>query len=302
MCRRPRHCLRVNGGIESFTAPTPSIGDTQIAPLHPSRFLPSEFLVIESGALQRILSSGIISKGQAQIQDEAAGLVVAMLQPTTGDRILDCCAAPGGKTLFAAARMAGRGRLVALDVSASRLKALMNTAGRQGVPTRFSSGTKDFSSTDQVTSGSRHEAFLTCVAADARQYCRNAAAANEVYDRVLVDAPCSGTGVLAKRADLRWRRRPEDLTTLCKLQAELLDAASEVVRPGGVLVYATCSVEAEENEDIIHEFLQRHPEFTVEMPEECIPSECLTSQGFLRMLPHVHHTDGAFAAKLRRRP
>jgi len=296
---------------------------------HPSKYLPSEFLVIESG-LQAVLSSGMLTKGQAQVQDEAAGLVVAMLDPQPGEKILDCCAAPGGKTLFAAARMKKQGRIVALDLSTARLRAVAATARAQGILNRDSfknitnatektnsSGgaatVTDFNATDTSattavfpfpTTGSEDE-FLQCVPQDARQFCGNSAAAEDYFDRVLVDAPCSGTGVLAKRADLRWRRQPEDLAVLCTLQNELLSSAAQVVRPGGLLVYSTCSLEAEENEHIIAKFLQSESgsEFVVEPPLEsaCVPAECLSEDGMLRMLPHVHGTDGAFAARLRRK-
>jgi len=291
---------------------------------HPSKYLPNEFLVIESG-LQAVLSSGMLTKGQAQVQDEAAGLVVAMLDPQPGEKILDCCAAPGGKTLFAAARMKKQGRIVALDLSTARLRAVAATARAQGILNRdsfkkitnatdktSSAAGVDFSATDTSpratfpfpTTGSEDE-FLQCVPQDARQFCGNSAAAEDYFDRVLVDAPCSGTGVLAKRADLRWRRQPEDLAVLCTLQTDLLSSAAQVVRPGGLLVYSTCSLEAEENENIIAKFLQTDvgSEFVVEPPPESalVPTECLSEPGMLKMLPHVHGTDGAFAARLRRK-
>lgn len=244
----------------------------------PSRFLPHDFLVIESG-LQSVLGSGMLTKGDIQVQDEAAGLVVVMLDPRQGESVLDCCSAPGGKTLFAAAKMGGKGRVVAVDVSPARLRAVASTASMQGI-----------------------EGFIEYVPGDARQVCANMAASDELFDKVLLDAPCSGTGVLAKRADLRWRRRPEDLDTLCTLQAELMEAAAAVVRPSGVLVYSTCSIEGEENGALVAAFLERHPEFSVEAPgpESGIPEECLGPDGTLRMLPHVHGTDGAFAARLRK--
>ena len=123
------------------------------------------------------------------------------------------------------------------------------------------------------------------------------------YDRVLLDAPCSGTGVLAKRADLRWRRTPEELRQLAALQGELLDAAAGLVAPGGLLVYSTCSIEQEENEQQVAAFLARQPGYELEaVPAGTgVPPQCLAPDGCLRMLPHVHGTDGAFAARLRRR-
>ena len=248
------------------------------------------FIVIESG-LQQFLASGVMSQGKAQVQDEAAALVVLLaLNPQPNDTVLDCCAAPGGKTLFAAALMQYHGRLVALDSSNSRLKAVYNHAKRQGIDT---------------------DRFLTCVPQDARQYCFNAAASDDYFDRVLVDAPCSGTGVLAKRADLRWKRSEEDLNVLCALQRELLLSAAVPVKPhGGVLVYSTCSLEREENEDQIEWFLN-HTEIGNEFVldhilnsdnSNALYKECVSEDGvYLKMMPHVHGTDGAFAARLIRK-
>ena len=154
------------------------------------------------------------------------------------------------------------------------------------------------------------------------------------FDRVLVDAPCSGTGVLAKRADLRWRRQLSDLTDLTALQVRtavckddaiaavllemyvtsgtsisqwlrrsqdsLLDAAAELVKPGGMLVYSTCSIEPEENEDRAIAFVKRHPQFSLEKPLDSLLA-VLVQQGMLRVSPHQHGIDGAYAARLRRR-
>lgn len=298
--RRPAYSLRLAPGSD----PAALAAELTAAPLEddisvtgvaarPSKYLPNDFLVVESG-LQAVLSSGVLTRGAAQVQDEAAGLVVAMLDPQPGESVLDCCAAPGGKTLFAAARMKRTGRLVALDSSAARLKAVAATAKAQGVPLA-SPGTGGGPSAD---------AFLSLVAQDARQYCINAVGSGDAFDRVLVDAPCSGTGVLAKRADLRWRRRKEDLPTLCGLQGELLEAAAAAVAPGGLLVYSTCSLEPEENQAAVEAFLKSPAglAFSVEKPPEgAVPTECLTPEGYLAMLPHVHGTDGAFAARLRRR-
>lgn len=300
--RRPAYSLRLAPGAspaalaaELAEAPLDDGDAPSDAPgvaARPSRYLPNEFLVVESG-LQAVLSSGVLTRGAAQVQDEAAGLVVAVLDPQPGEAVLDCCAAPGGKTLFAAARMGRQGRLVALDSSAARLKAVAATARAQGVPLASRAG-----------GGPDANAFLSLVPQDARQYCGNAAAAGDAFDRVLVDAPCSGTGVLAKRADLRWRRTGADLPPLCALQGELLAAAAAAVAPGGVLVYSTCSLEAEENADAVAAFLASPAGagFAVEAPPAgAVPPECLTPEGYLTMLPHVHGTDGAFAARLRRR-
>ena len=248
------------------------------ADVEPSRYLPKEYIVVKSG-LQHIIAGGLLQKGLAQVQDEAAGMVVAMLNPQPHESVLDCCSAPGGKTMFTAARMSGNGTIVALDAVESRLRAVKHVASNHG-----------------------YDSIVKCVVSDARQYCDNASLSGDVFDKVLVDAPCSGTGVLAKRSDMRWRRKDSDLKVLVSLQLELLSAASKVVRPGGFLIYSTCSIEREENQDIVREFLDRHTNFEL-IPGsaiEGIPHTCLDEHGCLQMLPHRHGTDGAFAARLQR--
>jgi 16S rRNA (cytosine967-C5)-methyltransferase len=115
-----------------------------------------------------------------------------------------------------------------------------------------------------------------------------------------LDVPCSGLGVLAKRADLRWQRSPEDLDELMALQDDLLDAAAKMVTPGGVLVYSTCTIEPEENEARVEAFLARHPDFSVESAADFVPEDVVSENGYLTTLPHRNRTDGAFAARLRR--
>ncbi|HMU62487.1 MAG TPA: RsmB/NOP family class I SAM-dependent RNA methyltransferase, partial [Gemmatimonadales bacterium] len=118
-------------------------------------------------------------------------------------------------------------------------------------------------------------------------------------DGVLLDAPCLGTGTFARHPDARLRVTPEALRELARTQAELLEGAAGVVRPGGLLVYATCSLEPEENEEQVARFLSAHPDFHRE-PSHAVPNECLSAAGDLTLLPHRHGTDGAFAARLRR--
>jgi 16S rRNA (cytosine967-C5)-methyltransferase len=267
---RPKFSLRlgnVSAGLEEMEA----LGVVAA----PSAYLQDEFVVVESG-LQSIIASGMLKRGDAQVQDEAAGMVVAMLHPEPGDTLLDCCAAPGGKTIFSAARMKGDGSITAIDAVESRTGAVKNAAAKQ-----------------------QYGSMITCITSDARQFCDNAALTGDTFDKVLVDAPCSGTGVLAKRADLRWRRKESDLRTLTSLQAECLNSAAKVVKPGGILVYSTCSIEREENMDIVERFLAEHPDFELVSGSTlgCIPERCLNESGCLQMLPFRHRTDGAFAAR-----
>ena len=183
--------------------------------------------------------------------------------------------------------MEGKGRLVARDVSAARLRPLEAAAEAQGF---YGPGRWDFLSIESGDGTAGPPPPGT-----------------PLFDRVLLDAPCSGTGVLAKRADLRWQRTPADLLELAALQDALLDGAAGWVRPGGLLVYSTCSLEPEENADRVAAFLGRPAgaAFTVEavpVVEAGLPADLLSADGrFLEVLPHRHGVDGAFAARLRRR-
>ncbi|MEL6614633.1 MAG: 16S rRNA (cytosine(967)-C(5))-methyltransferase RsmB [Bacteroidota bacterium] len=219
------------------------------------------------------LQSALVARGHLAVQDEAAALVVRVLDPQAGEAILDGAAAPGGKAIAAAEWMGNEGRVVAVDVNEAKTRLIATAAEAHGTT------------------------IVEPLAADLQSF-----EPGEMFDRVLLDAPCSGTGVLAKRADLRWRRSPEALADLARLQDDLLDAAARLVRPGGLLVYSTCSLERDENEDRVDAFLLRHPEFTHEAVGETVPEEMRTPEGNYTALPHVHGTDGAFAARLRRSP
>lgn len=236
--------------------------------VEPGRYLPDVFRV---RSIQPLLREGFFSDGLCAVQDEAAGLIVRLLDPAPGERILDACAAPGGKAFVAAQIMQDRGEVVAVDVHERRLRLVERGAKDLGL-------------------GS-----ISTVATDMRSYVPHAQ-----FDRALLDAPCSGFGVLSKRADLRWNRRPEDFAGLRTLQDELLDATARCVRPGGVLVYGTCTIEPEENQHRIRAFLQRNADFEVENAAEYVPRELVDADGFYASLPFRDGIDGAFGARLRR--
>ena len=263
-----RFTLRVTGGPDA----APDVV-RQLAALgveaEPSEWA-GDFLAVDR--LQPVLRSALLDEGVVAVQDVAAGLVVHVLDPQPGERIFDAAAAPGGKAVYAALRMGDVGEVVALDVSEAKVGLIAGAARRHGL------------STVRSVKGD-----LTTWEGDG------------LFDRVLLDAPCSGSGVLAKRADLRWRRSPEALAELAELQDALLAAAARHVRPGGLLVYSTCSVEPEENDDRVGAFLDRHPDFALEPVATLVPA-ALVDGAVYRALPHVHGTDGAFAARLRRAP
>ncbi|XP_057725540.1 uncharacterized protein LOC130941152 [Arachis stenosperma] len=230
-----------------------------------------EFVRVKTG-LQTVIQAGLLRKGLCSVQDESAGLVVSIVDPQPGETVIDCCAAPGGKTLYMASRLCGQGLVFAVDVNRGRLRILKETAKLHQV-----------------------DGVVTTVHADLRVLTDGEALKS---NKVLLDAPCSGLGVLSKRADLRWNRKLEDMEELKKLQDELLDAAAKLVKPGGVLVYSTCSIDPEENEERVAAFLLRHAEFRIDPVDRFVPPDFVTDSGFYFSNPVKHSLDGSFAARL----
>lgn len=209
------------------------------------------------------------------VQAEAAQLVGFLVAPQPGDSILDACAAPGGKCTHLAELMNDSGVIVALDPNPRRVERIRKEVRRLGL------------------------SIVRAEQADALTW----TASPPLFDRVLIDAPCSGLGTLRQHPEIRWRRKREDLTSSAALQLRLLRAGAAKVRPGGVLVYATCTLTREENESVIDRFLAVQPGFRVEDPRSDLPDsarELIGPDAFLRTLPHRHSLDGFFAARLRR--
>jgi 16S rRNA (cytosine967-C5)-methyltransferase len=209
--------------------------------------------------------------GACVVQDEASMLVARLLEPQPGETIIDACAAPGTKTTHLAQLMDNRGRIVALDPQPARLARVPEAAARLGITI-----VQTIESTAQELVGS---------------YGPRA-------DAVLVDAPCSNLGVLRRNPEVKWRRQPGDLAEAARRQRAILTAAATLLRPGGRLVYATCSTEPEENEAVVAAFLAAQPAFRVEPPLD-FPL-ALDGDGYLRTRPDRHGTDGFTAIRLRR--
>lgn len=206
------------------------------------------------------------AEGWFTVQDPSAGLVAHLAAPKPGETIIDLCAAPGGKILQIA-EMAGNGKAVAVDLDLYRLHLVAEASQRLHCP-------------------------VHSVLADARSFVATPA------DLVVVDAPCSGLGVLARRSDLRWRRRQKDITDVAELQKEILTNAADLVKAGGRLIYSTCTIDLEENEKVVEWFLEHHQEFRLELPKGFVHGSFYDERGYLRTLQSRHNMDGSFAARL----
>lgn len=208
--------------------------------------------------------------GYFYIQDEGSMLIAHLLAPQPGEEIADLCAAPGGKTTHSAQLMGNTGLIYALDQYPHKTALIQENAQRLGIK------------------------IIETVTTDARAW-----QPENLLDAVLLDAPCTGTGVMRRRPDIRWRRQPEDLKDLTKVQGELLDQAATLVKPGGRVVYSTCSLEPEENEERIKDFLLSHPQFKVSIPDTFAMHfhHQRLPEGIL-VLPHQDGADGFFMTKL----
>jgi 16S rRNA (cytosine967-C5)-methyltransferase len=226
-------------------------------------------------------------KGDMEVQDEGSQLLVALLAPKRGEMVLDFCAGAGGKTLLMGALMKNTGRLYATDVSEKRLAKLAPRVARAGL-----------SNVQAIRLAHERDDRIQRLSGK--------------FDRVLVDAPCSGTGTLRRNPDLKWRQKAEQIEELTAMQTKILEAAAPLVRPGGVLVYATCSLLDQENGTIQQAFSEAHPEFEVIDPVQQLaavgidlPTDAITWAAGdlpgLQLLPHRHNTDGFFAAIWRKK-
>lgn len=264
--RPPRVTYRVNLLSQKTEELLPILAEHKIE-FTPGKFLP-EFLHLHASGLP--LEAELLKTGKVLVQDEGAGLCVRLLNPKPDDQILDCTAAPGGKTTYAAIRMRNKGKITALDKSNQRLEIVAENAKRLGIK------------------------IIQPMVADLSDF------EGGPFDRVMLDPPCSGWGTAGKHADLRWAKRPEDIVNLSKLQARLIDKAAKFVRVGGTLVYSTCTIMRAENDQVVEEFLQRHKNFELEPAGELLPPELVSDKGYLKTYPGIPGLDGSFAARLRR--
>jgi 16S rRNA (cytosine967-C5)-methyltransferase len=215
-------------------------------------------------------------EGFFQVQGEASQMVGYLLSPRSGDRVLDGCAAPGGKASHIAELIADRGAIAAVDISTRGIERIRENCGRL-----------------QLKSVHAHCADLSQPLPDSLR---------GPYDRILIDAPCSGLGTLRAHPEIKWQRDLRDIQRLSRLQRKILDQVAGSLKTGGILVYSTCTVTGEENEQLIGEFLSCHKELTLEDAAAVLPEQAksMCQNGFFVALPHRHNTDGFFAARLRK--
>lgn len=215
-----------------------------------------------------IFETDMFQEGKIAIQDPSASLVVHLANPQLNWRVADICAAPGGKSFYIAERMNNTGSILAIDKYESKLRFIEEGAKKLGI-TNIKTMVDDAADLDF----------------------------DEPFDLVLADVPCTGLGTISKKPDIKWKRELEDIIKLNKIQENILESAAEIVKPGGVLVYSTCTIEPTENYLIIEKFLKNHPEFILDPAERYLPDKvCLN--GMLQTFPHRHSCDGAFAARM----
>ena len=227
-----------------------------------------EFLIVNR--LGDLLCTEIFKQGWFSIQDVSAGLVAHLVDPQPGERILELTAAPGGKTTHMAEISKDSAHLFAADVNPKRLRKLVQNQKRLGLQSIY----------PVVADGLKMPFGL--------------------FDKVLLDAPCSGSGVMRKHPEIRWQRTPKQIADLTGIQKRLLEAADRRVRKGGFLIYSTCSVLPEENNDILSDFLQRHSEYEIDHAGRFVNKNVIDKKGWIETWTDVHNTDGSFAVRLKK--
>ena len=225
-----------------------------------------EFIRLSS--LSNITDWEYFQKGYFSVQDESTGLPCKLMDLKPGLRVLDLCAAPGGKTGFLADIMENQGEIVAIDRYESRLNILIKNLDRLGVK------------------------IVKPIAIDANDY------KDDDFDRVLIDAPCTGFGTLTKKPDIKWKKDIGDLRKITEVQYTLLEKGASLVKPGGSVVYSTCTIEPEENYEIVEKFLAKHDNYQLDPADKYLPKDVVADNGCVQTYPHINQMDGAFSAKI----
>lgn len=264
----PPLCLRTNT-LKNTREELLAILESEGVVAEPSRWT-AEGIVCHSFPALSTLKS--LREGLFQVQDESSMLVAHVLDPQPGEFVIDACGAPGGKSTHIGALMKNKGRIVSTDIHEHKLAITRENAERLGI------STIETQALDATTIGSKYP---------------------DQADRVLVDAPCSGLGVLRRKADSRWRKEKSMLQELPKLQSAILHSAADCVKVGGVLVYSTCTTEPEENQEVVEHFLQERQNFKLQNTGSFLPVSGHDAD-MVQLWPHVDHVDGFFIARLMR--
>ncbi len=249
--------------------------DALLIASRPGAYLPESLYIRNAGDIEE---NAFYHEGLFTVQGESSMLVTHLLDPAAGDKVLDACSSPGGKSTHIAARIGRTGRVTAWDIHPHRVDMVKSNAARMGVSEIVMPQLKDASKAD--------EALI------------------EAFDRVLIDAPCTGWGIIHKKPDIKLKVVSEGIQELAALQYAILSACSAYVKPGGVLIYSTCTMNKQENEKIVTRFLGGNVSFSLEDFEELLPSglkEVYDGSGMLQLIPGRDGIDGFFVGKLRKR-
>lgn len=230
-------------------------------------------LIVTNQVVAKNLSA--INQGLCIVQDESAQIVSRILSPRPYDTVLDVCSAPGGKASHLSALMENKGAVHAVDINANRLQLVEDNARRLGV---------------KIIQTKRGDASAPL------KYERSS------FDAVLVDPPCSDLGIIRRHPDVKWTKTPDQLGELAELQLKILTVAGKYVKQGGTLVYAVCTLNPRENEQVIQKFIETNPYFKIEPADDYLPAikQFSTPEGFVKLAPHTSGTDGFFIARLKK--
>lgn len=249
------------------------VTDAEIAP---SVIAPEGVVVHDIGSIAELPA---YASGSCTVQDESSMLVARALAPQAGMNVLDTCAAPGGKTTHLAELMKNKGEIIALDVHPHKIKLIEENAFRLGI------------------------SIIESRQADAREASK--VLSGRTFDRILVDAPCSGLGVIRRKPDIKWHKWQEDAAAISEIQYEILCSAARLGASGTKLVYSTCTVQPEENQQVIERFLAAHPDWELDgslaedMPDVLVNTYPTLAEGYMQILPHHFSTDGFFISRLK---
>lgn len=212
-------------------------------------------------------------KGYYTVQDESQGIPAILLNPRETDTVLDMCAAPGGKSTHLAQLMHNKGKIVSVDKYEAKINMMIQTGARLGATN------------------------IEFVQDDATDF-QNEKITSQKFDKILLDAPCSGLGVLSKKPEIRWKREVENIFQLAQLQKALLNNAANYLKDGGAIVYSTCTTEQEENMDVVNDFLEKHPDFKIDNASKFVSRDLVNADGCVETFPHRLGIDGSFSVRL----